>query len=260
MWSGPRNISTALMRSFGNRPDCAVTDEPLYAHYLSSLSPRRRAEHPAADEVMRSQPTDAASVITHLLGPAPLGRAIWYQKHMAHHLTPGMDLRWIDGLTNALLIREPREVIVSFSKVINTPTPADLGFPQQVALLERIIASGRSPIVIDSRTILTSPRGALAALCAALGIGFDESMLQWPPGPRATDGVWAPHWYANVNASTGFAPYAPRHEPVPPDLEPVLAACEPLYQQLREHAITPVQHREGDDDQCSSDSTNATAT
>ena len=237
MWSGPRNISTALMRSFGSRPDCAVSDEPLYGHYLASLPAGRRAEHPGADEVMRSQPLDAGAVIEHLLGPVPDGKAIWYQKHMAHHLLPGMDLGWVDGMTSALLIREPREVIVSFAKVIRQPTPADLGFPQQVALLERIIASGRRPIVIDSRTILTQPRDALSALCAALGIDFDTSMLRWEPGPRSTDGVWAPHWYAGVHASTGFAPYSPRDEAPPPGLEGVLEACQPMYQRLRAHAI-----------------------
>ncbi len=240
MWSGPRNISTALMRSFGSRADCAVTDEPLYAHYLAQLPESKRAAHPGWEQVIASQPTDASLVAAALTGPVPGGRPLWYQKHMAHHLTPGMDRAWIASLTNAFLIRQPAAMICSFIRVIPDPTPLDLGLPQQVELFDHLrAATGRTPPVIDSAAILRDPRSALSALCEALSIPFDEAMLRWAPGPRDTDGVWAPHWYAAVNQSTGFAPYEPREDRVPARLQPVLTECEALYARLARHAIAP---------------------
>lgn len=226
------------MRSFGSRDDTSVADEPLYAHYLATLPPSQQAKHPAADGILASQPTDWREVVTQLLGPIPSGKPIWYQKHMAHHLTAGMDLRWVESTANAILIRRPSEVIVSFAKVIPDPSPDELGFPQQLALLDHLDRLGKPVVIIDSRTILQAPEPALRALCGALGIPFDECMLSWQPGPRATDGVWAPHWYANVEASTAFAPYVPRSEPVPTSLEPVLDVCQPMYDRLAERAIT----------------------
>lgn len=238
MWSGPRNISTALMRSFENRSDTSVVDEPLYAHYLYTLSSAQQARHPGAALIMQSQPTDWRRAVERLLDDSQDSSRVRYQKHMAHHLTDGVDLDWVGSLTNAILIRQPRDVIVSFAKVIPDPTPQDIGFPQQIALLEHLDSIGRSPIVIESRTVLESPETALRALCAAVGIEFQDRMLRWPAGPRNSDGVWAPHWYANVERSTTFAPYTPRDEPVPPHLEPTLAACQPLYDRLAERAMT----------------------
>jgi hypothetical protein len=233
MWSGPRNISTALMRSWGSRADCAVSDEPLYAHYLSTLSPEARQAHPASDEVLRSQPTDWQTVTEALTGPPPDGKAVWYQKHMAHHLTPGMDRDWALRLCNVLLIREPREMITSFIKVIPNPTPEDLGLPQQAELFEFVRKrTGQAPPVIDSRDVLENPRGMLGALCARVGVPFDDSMLSWAPGPRPEDGVWAPHWYASVHESTGFAPYRAKNEDVPERLRGVLGACQSVYDEL----------------------------
>ena len=239
MWSGPRNISTALMRSWGSRPDCAVSDEPLYAHYLSTLDPEARASHPAAEAVMASQPTDWRRVADELTGPVPAGKPVWYQKHMAHHLTPEVDRDWVLGLTNVLLIREPNEMITSFIKIIPDPTPEDLGLPQQVELFEFIRArTGVPPPVVDSRDVLEDPSAMLGALCARVGVPFDEAMLAWAPGPRPEDGVWAPHWYASVERSTGFAPYAPKNEHVPDRLRPVLDECQRLYDRLAEHRLT----------------------
>lgn len=230
MWSGPRNISTAMMRSWGSRADCAVSDEPLYGHYLSWLPPHRRAEHPAADEIIAAMDRDWRSVAATLTGPVPGGKPIWYQKHMAHHLTPDMDLGWVEGLTNCFLIRDPAAMIVSFAKVIPNPTPADLGLPQQVALFERIrAATGTAPPVIDSADVLRDPRGTLSDLCRRVGVPFDEAMLSWKPGPRPEDGVWAPHWYESVYRSTGFGPYTPKDEPVPDRLRGVLDECNALY-------------------------------
>ncbi len=238
MWSGPRNISTALMRSWGSRADCAVSDEPLYAHYLSTLAPEARAVHPGFDAIIASQPTDWRQVARALTGPVPGGRRLWYQKHMAHHLTAGMDRAWTLGLSNVFLIREPRAMITSFIKVIPGPTPEDLGLPQQVELFEFVRErTGQAPMVIDSRDVLENPRGMLCALCERVGVAFDDAMLSWAPGPRAEDGVWAPHWYAGVYASTGFAPYSPRNVGVPDRLRGVLERCQGLYDELAGHRI-----------------------
>lgn len=238
MWSGPRNISTALMRSWGSRPDCAVSDEPLYAHYLSSVDSTIRESHPGWAEVLRSQPTDWREVVEHLTGPVPGGRGIWYQKQMSHHLTPDMDRSWLVGMVNCFLIRDPKEMITSFIKVIPDPRPEDLGLPQQVELFEWIREqTGVTPPVIDSRDVLENPKGVLSALCERIGIEFDESMLSWAPGPRPEDGVWASHWYASVERSTGFGKYVPKHEDVPARLQGVLNECQTLYDALSESRI-----------------------
>lgn len=243
MWSGPRNISTAMMRAWSSRADTRVSDEPLYAHYLSTLEPDKRATHPAAELVLASQPTDWRTVAADLTGPCD--RAIWYQKHMAHHLTPMMDPEcdpagwgWIANLANAFLIRDPAEMITSFIKVIPDPSPEDLGLPQQVRLFDWIRQrTGRTPPVLDARDILENPRRGLSTLCAALGVPFDDTMLAWPAGPHRDDGVWGPHWYAGVYASTGFEPYRPKTPRVPDHLAGVLDACRRLYDRLASERI-----------------------
>lgn len=238
MWSGPRNISTALMRSWGARSDCFVSDEPLYAHYLSEIDEDKRREHPVYDEVMRSQPSDWRKVAAQLTGPIPNGNSIWYQKMMSHHLTEGMGRDWIEGLTNCFLIRDPAAMITSFIKVIENPTPEDLGLPQQVALFEWLRnEKGTTPAVIDSRDVLMDPGGMLERVCVRLGVPFDASMLAWEPGEREEDGVWAPHWYSSVYRSTGFAQYQEKHERVPERLAGVLEECNALYGILYEHKI-----------------------
>ncbi len=207
MWSGPRNISTAMMRSFENRPDTSVIDEPFYASYLE----RTGADHPLRAEVLASQPVDPRLVVETLLGPVPGGRSIFYQKHMTHHMVEGIDLRWVASVRNAFLIRDPHDVLLSYAKVRGVPTPADIGVPQQLLLFEREADRlGHAPPVIDGGDVLREPVGVLSVLCARLGIAFLPHMLAWPPGPRGTDGVWAPAWYANVERSTGFE--APRKE------------------------------------------------
>ncbi|HCT44906.1 MAG: sulfotransferase family protein [Phycisphaerae bacterium] len=238
MWSGPRNISTALMRSWGARSDCFVSDEPLYAHYLSAIDEDKRREHPAHEEVMRSQPTDWREVAAYLTGPIPNGKQVWYQKHMSHHLTEGMGRDWIAGLTNCFLIREPAAMITSFIKIIDNPTPTDLGLPQQVELFQWLQQqTGETPTVIDSRDVLMDPAGMLAKVCERVGVAFDASMLAWEPGGREEDGVWAPRWYSSVYQSTGFAPYQEKHEPVPERLRGVLEECNALYETLAAHKI-----------------------
>lgn len=238
MWSGPRNISTALMRSWESRADCAVTDEPLYGHYLSTLDPGRRAAHPGAGEVMASQSTDWREVAAALTGPVPGGRPVWYQKHMAHHLSPGMDTGWVHGLTNCFLIRDPAAMIASFAKVIPDPRPEDLGLPQQVALFEAVrTRTGRVPGVIDAADVLADPPTALAGLCRAVGAAWDPAMLSWAPGPRETDGVWGPHWYGRVYTSTGFERAVGEAAEVPARLRGVLEACEGMYGALVAHRL-----------------------
>lgn len=234
MWSGPRNISTALMRSWGNRPDTAVCDEPLYAHYLLHT----RLDHPGADEVIARHESDWRRAVAGLLGPVPGGKAIFYQKHMAHHLLPHLERDWLDRVTNAFLVREPREMLTSLAKVLREPRLEDTGLPQQVEIFRRVRErTGRTPPVVDARDVLDDPRGTLGALCESLGVAFDEAMLSWPPGRRETDGVWAKHWYDSVEKTTTFQPYRPKDEPVPDHLLGILGECEAYYETLHEHRL-----------------------
>ena len=233
MWSGPRNLSTAMMRSFGNRKDCTVVDEPLYAAYLAETG----LDHPGRDEVIASQPTDWRVVCGDLTaGPVPT--ELQYQKHMTHHLLPGIDREALTGLHHAFLVRDPERVLTSYAKVRQEPTLEDLGLPQQVELFERYGGP-----VVDAADVLRDPRVMLTALCAALGIEFDDAMLSWPAGPRDTDGVWAPHWYAGVEASTGFAPYSPGSgDPLPDRLHPLLERCRPYYEAVATYRLLPEEN------------------
>src|SRR5215472_6552074 len=204
MWSGPRNISTAMMRSFGARSDCVVVDEPLYAYYLTVTG----LEHPARDEVLASLPTRWADAVAGLVGP--VSAEVFYQKHMAHHLLPEVGRDWLAQVSNAYLIRDPAHVVASYAKVRGDPTLADLEYAQQVEIFRE-----HGGPVVEASAVLRDPRGVLSRLCAALGISYDKAMLHWPPGRRETDGVWAPHWYGSVEASTGFRPYDPSAAVVP---------------------------------------------
>jgi hypothetical protein len=228
MWSGPRNISTALMRSFGSRADTVVVDEPLYASYLRATG----LEHPGRDAVLASQPQRWQDVARDLTARLPDGVRVQYQKHMTHHLLPDVDREWLAGFRHAFLIRDPAHVVASYAAVRAEPTLDDLGFPQQVEIHRRFAGP-----VVDSADVLRNPRATLTALCGALGIAFDEAMLAWPPGPRPTDGVWAPHWYARVEASSGFAPYDPRPPVVPPRLSGLVEAAMPFYEELAAHRL-----------------------
>jgi hypothetical protein len=229
MWSGPRNISTAMMRSFGARADTVVVDEPLYAYYLAATG----LPHPGREAVLASQPHRWEDVAAALTGPPPGGASLWYQKHMAHHLLPAVGRGWLAALRHAYLVRDPAFVVASYAKVRGEPTLADLGYAQQVELFR---AFGGP--VVDAADVLRDPPGVLAKLCAALGIGYDPVMLAWPPGRRATDGAWAPYWYAAVEASTGFGPYDPGRVPeVPPALRWLVAQAQPYYDELAAHRL-----------------------
>jgi hypothetical protein len=232
MWSGPRTVSTALMRSFENRPDTVVVDEPLYAYYLA----RTGKDHPGRDEIIASMPADWRIVLTELAtAPLPAGASVYYQKHMTHHLLQDIDRDALAGLTHAFLIRDPRRLLTSYAKVRSRPVLADLGLEQQV----EIFRAFGGP-VIDSADILRAPRPALEALCDALGIPFHQAMLSWPGGPRPSDGIWARHWYDSVWRSTGFAPASQATTvDVPPDLAPLAAQCQPFYEELAAHRLRP---------------------
>jgi hypothetical protein len=229
VWSGPRNISTALLRSWENRPDCAVWDEPFYAAYLL----RTGLDHPARDEVVAAGEADPDAVVAALLGPPPGGAAVFYSKQMSHHLPPGMDLGWTAALRNVLLIRDPREVVASYVRSREACEPADLGLLQQQELAAYWAGRGLEVPVLDSADVLADPEAHLRWLCGWLGIGFTPAMLRWPAGPRDSDGVWAPHWYAAVRASTGFQPRRPREVVLDADRAAVAEACRPAYEDLR---------------------------
>jgi len=229
MWSGPRNISTAMMRAWENRGDCAVSDEPLYAAYLAATG----LDHPGRDEVIAAGETDWHRVVAALLGPAPADAPLWYQKHMSHHLLPGMDTDWVFGLRNVFLIRDPAEVVASYIKSRATVAPADIGLLQQERLFRDLQErSGGTPMVIDAGDFLRAPEPHLRAICTGLGIAFTPRMLSWPPGPRASDGAWAPHWYEAVWKSTGFEPWRPREKHLSGDARAVAEACRPAYETL----------------------------
>jgi hypothetical protein len=236
MWSGPRNISTALLRSWGNRADTAVCDEPLYAYYLKETG----IAHPGAAEVIEHHEPDWQKAVAALVGAVPEGRAVFYQKHMAHHLLPSVGRDWLGQVTNAFLIRDPREMLTSLVKILPHPRLADTGLPQQREIFEWVRArTGRVPPVVDAREILENPRSMLGLLCDQIGVPFDEAMLRWPPGRRATDGIWAKHWYDAVERSTTFEPYRPKNEPVPPHLYELLDRCLEIYDALYRLRIMP---------------------
>jgi hypothetical protein len=234
MWSGPRNISTALMRSWGNRDDTFVTDEPLYAHYLAATG----LEHPGRQETLAAHSSDWRAVVDWLTGPIPSGRRIWYQKHMAHHLLPMIDRGWLGQLSHCFLIRDPREMLASLVQFVPQPTLADTGLVQQVELFEEVRQrAGEPPPVINGRDVASDPRGILSSLCRRLGVDFQDAMLRWPAGGRATDGAWAPFWYDKVNASTTFAPPDRAPAAIPDRLADLYQACRPYYDSLAEHCL-----------------------
>jgi hypothetical protein len=235
MWSGPRNISTAMMRSWGNRADTFVCDEPFYAHYLNET----RLEHPGMDEVIASQPTDWREVVRWLTGPVPGNKAIFYQKQMSHHLLPAIGRDWLENVTNAFLIRDPQDMILSLSKVLSEVRLVDTGLPQQLEIFEQVRRKGYKPAVVDSRDVQNHPETVLPKLCEVLEVDFDPAMLSWPVGRRETDGIWAKYWYANVEKTTCFEPYKSKSEPTPEALRPILSECIEIYNRLAEFRITP---------------------
>ena len=243
MWSGPRNISTAMMRAWGNRVDTFVIDEPFYAFYLNKTG----ADHPGAAEVIAQGETDWRKVVeqcgrglslprrSEAEAGAPTGKKIFYQKQMTHHLLPEVSRDWLTKVTNCFLIRDPAEVIVSYIKKNRDPTVEDLGFVQQEQIFDFVKRqTGSVPPVIDADDILRDPGRTLRLLCDAIGVEFSDAMLSWPPGRRETDGVWAKYWYAEVERSTSFQPYRERKTEVPEHLREVHDRCREIYERLYE--------------------------
>ena len=231
LWSGPRNVSTAVMYAFRERADTSVIDEPLYAHYLR----RSGVDHPGRDDVLAAQDDDGDRVVREvILGPSPT--PVLFFKHMAHHLG-GLDLGFLDQVTNVLLTRDPREMLPSLVHQVPEPTLEGTSLPTQVDLVERVVAAGGTPIVVESRRLLQDPKTVLEAVCERVGIPFEAGMLSWEAGPKPEDGVWAPHWYDNVHRSTGFGPYRAKTDPFPDRLQPLLERCLPLYERLIVYAV-----------------------
>jgi hypothetical protein len=234
MWSGPRNISTAMMRAWGSRRDSVVVDEPFYAYYLKATG----KEHPSADEVIAAGETDWRKVVAQLTGTIPNGKRIFFQKHMTHHLLPEVDRQWLGAVTNCFLIRDPREVIASYVQKREDLAVEDLGFVQQMEIFDFVCARTNAlPPILDAKDVLENPERMLRLLCDAVGAEFAESMLSWPPGLRETDGIWAKHWYGEVAKSTSFRPYRAKYAKIPKHLREVYDRCHECYQRLCEYRL-----------------------
>lgn len=233
LWSGPRNISTALMYSFAQRVDTRVFDEPLYAYYLANT--KAKAYHPGAEEILKSQDNKAENVVKMML--QDFEEPILFFKQMTHHILEDLDLDFLEKMENVILTRDPLEMIPSFAKVIEQPTIRDIGYAMQVDLVNHLLKKGVQPIVLDSKSVLQNPEKILKTLCDKIGIPFDKNMLNWEKGARPEDGVWAKYWYANVHNSTSFSKYTPKSEPFPKYLKTLLEECQPYYNTLLNYSI-----------------------
>ncbi len=236
MWSGPRNISTAMMRAWENRQDTVVWDEPLYGHYLKETG----SPHPGRDEVIAAQGSDWQAIVKRCVGPVPEGKPIFFQKHMTLHLLPSIERTWLKGLTNCFLIRRPDEVVASYAVRRPDLKLDDVGFWQQAELFDDVARlTGVVAPVLDAADVLKQPEQMLRKLCDKLNLDFDSAMLKWPAGPRASDGVWAKYWYDSVWKSTGFAPYLKKQVQLTKQQAEVAEAAEPYYQKLYSVRIRP---------------------
>ena len=234
MWSGPRNLSTAMMYSFAARGDCAVWDEPFYAAYLKATG----LSHPMGDAVIAAGEPDPVRVGAACTGPNPQGQSLFYQKHMTHHMIPEFDRTWMRSVANVFLIRHPARVVASYQQKREEPTLADLGFVQQAEIFDQVADwLGHAPVVIDSADIRENPQVMLERLCRALGIPFTQKMLHWPAGPKPFDGAWASHWYNAVHRSTGFDSAEGPLPTVPAEYARLVDLALPYYERLRAFAL-----------------------
>ena len=223
-----------MMRAWGNRADTAVIDEPFYAYYLE----RTGKEHPGTEEVIAHGEIDWRKIVNQLTDAVPSGKPIFFQKQMVHHLLPEIDRGWMVDLTNCFLIRDPREVILSYIKKNPEPTLEDLGFVQQLKIFDFVRGETNSvPTIVDAKDVLQNPERTLRLLCDTIGVSFDAAMLSWPPGLRDTDGIWAKYWYDEVARSTSFQPYTPREGVVPERLREIYEQCRECYEQLHQHRL-----------------------
>lgn len=233
LWSGPRNISTALMYSFAQRDDTVVYDEPLYAHYLSKTPAREY--HPGAEEVIATMENDGEKVVHDLiLGDQP--KPVAFFKHMTHHLF-NLDRSFLSETVNVLLTRDPVDMLPSFATQIENLSLRDVGYKFHTELLTQLQSIRQDPPILDSKQILLNPKKVLGELCERIGIPFQEAMLSWKAGGRPEDGLWAKYWYKSVHQSTGFGKYVQKSEPFPEALKPLLEECKPYYEQLSAVAI-----------------------
>ena len=233
VWSGPRNISTALMYSFAQRADTTVVDEPYYAHYLSTTDADEY--HPGSAEILATMENDGAAV-THDVVLADYPTPVVFHKQMTHHLA-NLDWAFLAQTVNIILTRDPVDMLPSYAKNVAQPTMRDVGYAAHIELLDYLRGIGQEPPVLDSRLVLENPRAVLRKLCERVGIAFDEAMLSWEAGARPEDGCWARYWYDSVHRSTGFGKYRPKLTPFPDHLKPLLAECQPYYEQLATLAI-----------------------
>ena len=235
MWSGPRNLSTAMMVSFAQRQDCSVVDEPFYAAYLKATG----LKHPMYKEIIEEGEVDPELVAEYCTGGVPNGKTVFYQKHMTHHMIPEFDRDWLKDVSNVFLIRDPLRVIASYNIKRENPNLSDIGVAEQFEIFERVCQkTGELPIVIDSADILAAPQRMLTSLCHDLGIRFDQQMLSWSDGPKQYDGVWAKHWYGSVWKSKGFARQADGKPVIPDTLRDLADEAQEYYEKLKVHAIT----------------------
>ena len=234
MWSGPRNVSTALMRSFENRSDSFVSDEPFYSYFLYKTG----LKHPLSKEIVNSGLINYDEIVKYITGDIPYSKSIWYQKHMAHHILEGESLDWIKNMKNCLLIRHPNDVILSYSKKNEINNIQQLGYIQQIEIYKMLTKEkGNSPVIIDAQDLLRDPKKMLIELCKSLKIRFDDNMLSWPLGSRETDGVWGKHWYKQVEASTGFKPYNNTNKIIPIKYKILYDECMQYYDFLYQNRI-----------------------
>jgi len=233
LWSGPRNVSTALMYSFAQRSDCIVFDEPLYAHYLSKTP--ARTYHPGAEEVVATMENDGEKVVRDVI-LGDFDQPVVFFKHMTHHLVQ-LDLGFLSRTVNVLLTRDPVDMLPSYAAQVKKPSLLDVGYKQHIELLKYLQSIGQDPLVLDSKQVLLNPKKVLLELCNRIGIPFEDAMLSWKAGARPEDGSWAKYWYKSVHESTGFGKYVPKSEPFPESLKPLLEECRPYYEQLNAMAI-----------------------
>lgn len=234
MWSGPRNLSTAMMYSFGVRDDCAVWDEPFYAAYLAQTG----LDHPMRAEILAVGESDAETVAARCLGRIPDGKTVFYQKHMTHHMVPAIDREWMKHVTNIFLIRDPAKVIASYNAKRENPTLDDIGLRQQAKLFDQVTkATGEVPVVVDSADILEDPETLLRSICDHIGLLFQKNMLNWPKGGHKDDGAWADHWYRSVWESDGFSKPAASTQTLSREGDTLYAEALPYYERLYKHRL-----------------------
>ena len=234
MWSGPRNISTAMMRSWESRSDTFVIDEPYYPYYLSQTD----LDHPGREDVIRAGELDFEKISHDLVNDINGKCSIYYQKHITHHLLNSIDRKWMKSVTNCFLIRDPKDMIISYSRVHPDLNMHLLGLEEQSEIFEYVLnMTGEIPPIIDSKDIQMNPRVVLSKFCERVGVSFSEEMLSWPRGARVTDGNWGKYWYKNVMNSTGFNEYKPKTEDVPERYEELYLKCYSLYEKLHKLRI-----------------------